>query len=175
MYQVKLEDPNLGCTAASYPDYAMILDTILTSGLRERREEWRQRLMKWSGEDLVPLAGALESWDEVEVRLEPINNILRDLSLGANRDRLRIKLRRLAPDAVVQFRRQLRASSSCATRELLEQQMEQHFHELQQLVRRIRRRDDPRAGADLSDRDRLLDVRRHVEITTERYTPPGSC
>ncbi|PWU47503.1 hypothetical protein DLJ47_30420 [Micromonospora sp. S4605] len=59
-YQLKFNDPNLGRSAASYPDYAAILDTILTTGLHERREEWRQRLMKWSGEDLVPLAGAMD-------------------------------------------------------------------------------------------------------------------
>ncbi|GIJ10568.1 ATP-binding protein [Micromonospora andamanensis] len=173
-YQLKFEDPNLGRTAASYPDYATILDTILTTGLHERRDAWRQRLMKWSGEDLVPLAGAMESSiDEIEERLDPINAILRDLPFGANRDRLRIKLRRLAPEAVVQFRRQLRALSSGATRELPEQQMQQRFHELQQFMRRIRRRNDPRAVADLSDRDRLLDVRRHVEITAERYDSAG--
>lgn len=173
-YQMKFEDPNLGRTAASYQDYAGILDTILTTGLHERREEWRQRLMKWSGEDLVPLAGAMESSiEEIEERLEPINGILRGLPFGANRDRLRIRLRRLAPDAVVQFRRQLRVLSSGATRELPEHQTGQRFHDLQQFMARIRRRDDPRAIADLSDRDRLLDVRRHVEITAERYDAAG--
>ncbi|MFG1661297.1 ATP-binding protein [Micromonospora chersina] len=173
-YQMKFEDPNLGRTAASYQDYARILDTILTTGLHERREEWRQRLMKWSGEDLVPLAGAMESSiEEIEERLDPINGILRGLPFGANRDRLRIKLRRLAPDAVVQFRRRLRVLSSGATRELPEHQMEQRFHELQQFMGGIRRRHDPRAVGDLSDRDRLLDVRRHVEITAERYDATG--
>jgi uncharacterized protein YPO0396 len=37
----------------------------------------------------------------------------------------------------------------------------------------IRRRDDPRATAELTDRDRLLDVRRHVEITAERHSSDG--
>ncbi|MBM0255557.1 SbcC/MukB-like Walker B domain-containing protein [Micromonospora sp. 4G55] len=173
-YQLKFEDPNLGRTAASYQDYATILDSILSTGLHERQQEWRKRLMKWSGEDLVPLAGAMESSiEDIEERLEPINGILRGLPFGANRDRLRIKLRRLTPDAVVQFRRQLRVLSSGATRELPEHQMEQRFHDLQQFMGRIRRRNDPRAVADLSDRDRLLDVRRHVDITAERYDTTG--
>ncbi|MHA4945689.1 ATP-binding protein [Micromonospora sp. SD19] len=173
-YQVKFDDPNLGRGVASYSDYATILDTILTTGLHERREEWRQRLMKWSGEDLVPLAGAMESSvDEIEERLDPINGILRSLPFGANRDRLRIKLRRLTPTAVVQFRRELRTLSSGATRDLPEHQTEQRFRELQQFMGRLRRRDDPRAIAELSDRDRLLDVRRHVEITAERYDATG--
>ncbi len=38
----------------------------------------------------------------------------------------------------------------------------------------MRKRDDPRAVAELSDRDRLLDVRRHVEITAERYDNSGT-
>ncbi|MEV0458974.1 ATP-binding protein [Catellatospora methionotrophica] len=173
-YQLKFEDPNLGRTAASYPDYARILQAIVTTGLHERREEWRQRLMKWSGEDLVPLSGAIESSiEEIEERLDPINDILGGLPFGANRDRLRIRLRRLAPDAVIQFRKQLRQLSSGATRDLREEQMEARFRELQQFMARIRRRDDPRAITDLSDRDRLLDVRRHVEITAERYDSEG--
>ncbi|WP_233258179.1 SbcC/MukB-like Walker B domain-containing protein [Micromonospora sp. S4605] len=113
------------------------------------------------------------SIEEIEERLEPINDILRGLPFGANRDRLRIRLRRLTPEAVVQFRRQLRVLSSGATRELPENQVEQRFRELQQFMGRIRRRDDPRAVADLADRDRLLDVRRHVEITAERYDADG--
>jgi uncharacterized protein YPO0396 len=164
----------LGRDAESYPDYAAILDNILTTGLHERRAEWRRRLTEWSGQDLVPLAGAMESSvEEIEDRLQPINEILRGLPFGANRDRLRIKLRRLTPDHVTLFRRELRQLSSAATKELPEQQMESRFRDLQRFMAQIRRRDDPRAVAELTDRDRLLDVRRHVEITAERYSPDG--
>lgn len=52
--------------------------------------------------------------------------------------------------------------------------MESRFRDLQRFMGRIRRCDDPRAVADLLDRDRLLDVRRHVEITAERYGPDGA-
>ena len=173
-YLLKWDDPNLGKTAASYSDYAAILYNILTTGLHERREEWRSRLMKWSGEDLVPLSGAMESAiEDIEERLHPINDILRTLPFGANRDRLRIKLRRLAPENVTQFRRDLRMLSSAATKELTEDQMAVRFRDLQRFMGRIRSRDDPRAVADLVDRDRLLDVRRHVEITAERYSAHG--
>ncbi|MEV6846740.1 SbcC/MukB-like Walker B domain-containing protein [Actinoplanes sp. NPDC051411] len=173
-YQMTFEDPNLGRTSASYPDYALILETILTTGLHERRTEWRQRLMKWSGEDLVPLSGAMESSvQDIEDRLDPINDILHGLPFGANRDRLRIRLRRLTPELITRFRRQLRTLSSGATRELSEDQLEHRFRELQQFMGRMRRRDDPRAVPDLSERDRLLDVRRHVEVTAERYDADG--
>jgi uncharacterized protein YPO0396 len=173
-YQRLWEDPNLGVSAASYPDYARILDNIITTGLHERRDEWRRRLIRWNGQDLVPLAGAMEAAiEDIEDRLAPINDILAALPFGAGCDRLRIKLRRLTPDHVTQFRRELRALSSTATKELEESQMERRFVELQRFMAHLRRRDDPRADAEVTDRDRLLDVRRHVEITAERYSDDG--
>lgn len=173
-YQLKWEDPNLGVTAESYPDYALILDNIVTTGLHKRREEWRNRLTEWSGQDLVPLAGSMESSvDDIEDRLDPINDILATLPFGAGRDRLRIRLRRLTSDDVTTFRRELRTLSSAATKGVPEAQMERRFAELQLFMAKIRRRDDPRAIAELSGRDRLLDVRRHVEITAERYSADG--
>ncbi|MGZ4639115.1 MAG: ATP-binding protein, partial [Actinomycetes bacterium] len=173
-YQLNWPDPNLGVTATSYPDYARILDNIVTTGLHARREEWRSRLTEWSGQDLVPLSGAMEAAiEDIEDRLEPINDILRTLPFGAGQDRLRIRLRRLTPEHVTQFRRDLRTLSSAATKALTEAQMESRFRELQQFMAQLRRRDDPRAVAELTDRDRLLDVRRHVEITAERYGAGG--
>jgi uncharacterized protein YPO0396 len=173
-YLVKFDDPNLGRTAASYPDYAAILEAILTTGLHERREEWRRRLMAWSGEDLVPLAGSMvASIEEIEERLQPINAILHELPFGANRDRLRINLRRTTPDTVAQFRCELRTLSSAATRELPDQLMQQRFQELQHFMGRLRRRNDPRAVPETTNRDQLLDVRRHVAITAERYDATG--
>jgi uncharacterized protein YPO0396 len=174
-YQVKFDDPNLGRTAASYPDYAAILEAILTTGLHERRDEWRRRLMAWSGEDLVPLAGSMDSAiEDIEERLHPINAILHELPFGANRDRLRISLRRTTPETVAQFRRDLRTLSSAATRDLPEHHMQQRFQQLQHFMGRLRHRKDRRAIPDLSNRDQLLDVRRHVAITAERYDTTGN-
>lgn len=173
-YQLKWEDPNLGRSVASYPDYADILENILRTGLHQRRAEWQHQLTEWSGQDLVPLAGAMESAiEEIEDRLGPINDILRSLPFGARQDRLRIKLRRLAPDRVVQFRRELRLLSAGATKQIDESQLERGFKDLQRFMGQIRRRDDPRADPELAERDRLLDVRRHVEITAERYNEAG--
>lgn len=174
-YQLKWPDPNLGRTVASYPDYARILDDILTAGLHARREEWRRRLTTWSGQDLVPLSGAMDAAiEDIEDRLAPINDILSTLPFGAGRDRLRIKLRRLTPEHVTQFRRDLRTLSSVATKGLDDSQTERRFAELQQFMAQLRRRDDARGDAELSDRDRLLDVRRHVEVTAERYSSEGA-
>jgi uncharacterized protein YPO0396 len=174
-YQELWEDPNLGRGVASYRDYAEILDNILSTGLHERRAQWRKRLTEWSGQDLVPLAGAMDaSIEEIEDRLDPINSILSKLPFGANQDRLRIKLRRLTHEHVTAFRKELRTLSSAATKDLPEEQLETRFKDLQQFMAQMRKRDDPRARPDTSDRDRLLDVRKHVEITAERYDNDGT-
>ncbi|GAA2165111.1 ATP-binding protein [Pedococcus bigeumensis] len=175
LYLDQWPDPNLSTTIEAYGDYAAVLETILATGLHERQAEWRARLTKWSGEDLVPLAGAMESAiDDIRDRMDPINAILSNLPFGANRDRLRIKLRRLTPDHVVTFKRELRTLSSGATKELSEHELEGRFKSLRTFMAQLRHRNDPRALPDLSDRDRLLDVRRHVEITAERHSLDGA-
>lgn len=171
MYKFKWDSPNLGATVESYPDYARILDEIRGKGLAERRSEWRRRLTEWSGQDLVPLVGAMAaSIEEIEDRLEPINAILRRLEFGASRDRLRIRLRRLAPAHVQVFMRELRALSAGSTTELGEADLQKRFTDLSRFMQQLRKPAQTGASpAGTSDRDRLLDVRRHVELSAERY------
>jgi uncharacterized protein YPO0396 len=171
VYKLQWDSPNLGTTADSYPDYARILDDIRGEGLAARRAEWRRRLTEWSGQDLVPLVGAMAaSIEEIEDRLEPINAILRRLEFGASGDRLRIRLRRLAPAQVQVFMKDLRALSSGATTDLGEEDLEKRFADLSRFMQQLRRPSQVgEAAASLTDRDRLLDVRRHVEISAERY------
>ncbi|WP_364515985.1 ATP-binding protein [Nocardioides sp. LML1-1-1.1] len=170
-YKFQWDSPNLGATAESYADYARILDEIRGKGLADRRAEWRRRLTEWSGQDLVPLVGAMAaSIEEIEDRLEPINAILRRLEFGASGDRLRIRLRRLQPAHVQVFLKDLRALSSGTSGELAEEELEKRFTDLSRFMRQLRK---SAPGADgttgPTDRDRLLDVRRHVEISAERY------
>lgn len=171
VFKLQWDSPNLGTTVDSYPDYARILEDIRGEGLAARRDEWRRRLTEWSGQDLVPLLGAMAaSVEEIEDRLEPINAILRRLEFGASRDRLRIRLRRRAPAHVQTFMKDLRALSSGSTAELGEEDLEQRFAELSAFMQQLRRPSQVGdAPSSLSDRDRLLDVRRHVEISAERY------
>ncbi|GAA4753423.1 ATP-binding protein [Nocardioides endophyticus] len=171
MYKFQWDSPNLGATADSYPDYARILEEIRGKGLADRRSEWRRRLTEWSGQDLVPLVGAMAaSIEDIEDRLEPINAILRRLEFGGVGDRLRIRLRRLASAHVQAFMKDLRTLSSGSTKELGEEDLEQRFADLSRFMQQLRK---PTQAGDapptLSDRDRLLDVRRHVEISAERY------
>lgn len=169
LYKLQWDSPNLGATADSYPDYARILEEIRGTGLAGRRSEWRRRLTEWSGQDLVPLVGAMAaSIEDIEDRLEPINAILRRLEFGASGDRLRIRLRRLAPANVQVFMKDLRALSAASTTDLGEADLEKRFEELSRFMQQLRR---PSQSGDAAstDRDRLLDVRRHVEISAERY------
>ncbi|UUI71848.1 ATP-binding protein [Cellulomonas xiejunii] len=166
------DNPNLGVSVDAYREYAEILQAIESTGLHERRDKWRKALVEWSGEDLVPLAHAMTaSIDEIEDRLGPINDILRQLPFGASDDRLQIRLRRLQRDNVTSFRAELKRLSSQATTGVSDDQLQRRFLDLQQFMARIRERADPHLPnnlAALADRDHLLDVRRHVEITAER-------
>jgi uncharacterized protein YPO0396 len=169
VYKFQWDSPNLGATADAYPDFARILEEIRGTGLAQRRSEWRRRLTEWSGQDLVPLVGAMAaSVEEIEDRLEPINAILRRLEFGATGHRLRIRLRRLAPAHVQAFMKDLRHLASGSTKELAEADLERRFTELSAFMEQLR--PTPQlAGAPTTERDRLLDVRRHVEVSAERY------
>jgi len=179
-YKFQWDSPNLGATADSYADYARILEEIRGKGLAERRSEWRRRLTEWSGQDLVPLVGAMAaSVEEIEDRLEPINAILRRLEFGGGGDRLRIRLRRLAPAHVQVFMKELRHLAAGSTAELAEDELEKRFTQLSRFMGQLRKPAQfgpaqfgpaqSGAAAGPTDRDRLLDVRRHVEISAERY------
>jgi uncharacterized protein YPO0396 len=169
-FQSRWPDPNIGVALESVTSYTDILDAIRTLGLSERRQEWKRRLSAWSGQDLVPLTGAFNSAiEEIEDRLRPINEILATLPFGAGRDRLQIALRRLHPGDATSFRKELKALSSGATEQFTDDETEDRFTRLQRFMALIRRPD----GLNNSQRDLLLDVRQHVEITAVRVTPDG--
>ena len=170
VYKLQWESPNLGATAESYRDYARILEDIRGTGLAGRRSEWRRRLTEWSGQDLVPLLGAMAaSVEEIEDRLEPINAILRRLEFGGAGDRLRIRLRRCRPGARAGLpARPARAHRAAGARHR-RGRPRAALRRAQPLHGAAAPPDPGRGRATASERDRLLDVRRHVEISAERY------
>jgi uncharacterized protein YPO0396 len=172
-FQSRWPDPNRGIGIDSYREYRDILDMIVSTGLAERRQEWRRRLSQWTGQDLVPLAGAFgAALDEIQTRLDPVNDILATLPFGPVNDRLRISLRVLQSDDVARFRKQLTHLASGVTTDVSDEQAEQRFLELRSFIARIRQ---PDGGARLggTSRDLYLDVRRHVEITAIRIDGYG--
>ena len=171
-YQGRWPNPNLGTAIESYNGYRDILDKILATGLHKRRQEWRRRLSEWSGQDLVPLSGAFDTAvDDIEERLDPVNTILAQLPFGPGNDRLKIILRRLTNDDVTRFRRELKELSSGVTEELPDEEAEARFARLRAFIGKIAKPEPgSRAGA---ERDRYLDVRKHVEITAVRLNADG--
>jgi uncharacterized protein YPO0396 len=170
-YQGRWPDPNLGVTIDSYNGYHDILDNIISTGLHERRQEWRRRLSELSGQDLVPLNGAFDTAvEEIEDRLVPVNAILAGLPFGPANDRLRIELRRLHLDDVIRFRRELKELSSGVTQDLPDTEIDSRFTRLRAFMTLIRK---PDAGSKTPIRDIYLDVRKHVEITAVRINHAG--
>jgi uncharacterized protein YPO0396 len=172
-FQSRWPDPNRGVGVDSYPEYREILDKIVATGLAERRKEWRRRLSEWSGQDLVPLAGAFgAALEEIQIRLDPVNDILATLPFGPANDRLRISLRVLHSEEVARFRKQLARLASGVTTDVGEEIAEQRFLQLRSFIALIRKPDDS-ARPSGSRRDIYLDVRRHVEITAVRIDEHG--
>lgn len=172
-YQKRWFDPSLGTTIASCENYLEILRIIRETGLHERRREWTRRLTQWSSDDLVSLKRAFESSiEDIEERLLPINDILRNLPFGARRHHLKIDLRRLQRDEITKFRRDLTLLASGTTADYTQEQIEQRFTKLQDFIGRIRL---PELGAKVTgnNRDYLLDVRKHVEITAVAVDEAG--
>ncbi|MBD8870615.1 ATP-binding protein [Nocardioides donggukensis] len=157
-------DPNLGTSPDSADGYREILDRIQSTGLHDRKEEWRRSLSEWSSEDLVRVNGAFDSAiEDIEERLDPINAILRGLPFGG-KGHLQINLRRLHNDDVAKFRKMLRALAAGVAEEQSEPQVEERFKRLRTFMNLIRI-PEGHTKTSTSQRDKYLDVRQHVVIT----------
>jgi uncharacterized protein YPO0396 len=173
-YDAKWPDPNLSTKVTAYEDYAQILQSILGDGLHTLHDDWRRKVADWSGQSLVPLNGALENAiEDIQARLDPINVILSALPFGANGDRLRISLRVQQLADVIAFRKKLKSLAAGATGVPTEQHLDRTFRDIQSFMVLLRGPNDPRR-TDASNRDALLDVRQHVEITAERHNAAGT-
>lgn len=163
-------DPNRGAGVESYEEFSEIAADIKRHGLFERRQVFRRRFQSWSGNDLKLLHDAYDaSMADIEERLEPVNQILESLPFGPQGDRLRIEVRRLAPEALVSFRRRLRELSSDVASEWSDAESEQRFERLREFMGLLAQSE----GRGAAVRDELLDVRRHLEMTAARLGPDG--
>ena len=127
----------------SVGEFESILEALQTNGLHELETEWRDSLLKLSGNDLTSLDSTLSrSLREIKDRIDPINRIMEELPFYDDDHRLQITPRENQSEARKRFRRELRKMS--------------------RLIGRMRR-----TAPDFAE---LIDVRNHVRVSAERVT-----
>jgi uncharacterized protein YPO0396 len=170
LYRGTWFDANLGETHEAYPDYLHILEGLEKEGMHKMREEWQRTVALWSGQDLMPLSQLLSSEvDAIKERVAPINDILSTLPFGARRGRLKLKVDDVSSESVRQFRAKLRKMTTLATAQMTFEATRKAFDEFATFMDHMRDPKDPKYNPDRSDRAKLLDVRRHVEVYAVEY------
>lgn len=151
-----LPDPD-----TSVGDFERILQALETSGLHELEIEWRDSLLKLSGNDLTNLDSTLSrSLREIRDRIEPINRIMQDLPFYDDDHRLQITTRENQSEARRRFRRELREVRALIESASSDEEREQVYRRMARLIGHVRR-----TSADFGD---LVDVRNHVRVSAER-------
>lgn len=155
-------NPNLRADPdTSLGDFERILTDLETSGLHELEAEWKASLVKLSGNDLANLDSALgRALREIRERIEPINEIMRELPFYDDDHRLQISARENLSDARRRFRRELREVRGLIDGARDDAEREQVYERMARLIARIRR--------DAPDFTELVDVRGHVRISAEK-------
>ncbi|MFF7292565.1 ATP-binding protein [Microbacterium sp. NPDC008134] len=151
-----LPDPD-----ASVTEFEGILDALQTNGLHELEAEWRDSLLKLSGNDLTSLDSSLaRSVREIKDRIEPINRIMEDLPFYDDDHRLRITPRENQSEARKRFRRELREVRGLIDAASTDEQRDAVYRRMSRLIGRMRR-----SAPDFAE---LIDVRNHVRVSAER-------
>jgi len=145
----------------SLGDFERILADLETSGLHELETEWRDSLLKLSGNDLTNLDSTLSrSLREIRDRIEPINVIMRDLPFYDDDHRLQITPRENQSEVRRRFRRELREVRALIEAAATDEERERAYHRMSRLINRLRR-----SAPDFAE---LVDVRNHVRVSAER-------
>lgn len=167
-FHERWHDPNLGTDPEeSFGDYDRILTDLETSGLHELETDWRNSLLRLSGNDLTDLYRALAgSVREIKERIGPVNDILANLPFADDEHRLRIDARDKQSSVVGAFRKELRNLRDSLTREATDAERERRYLRMAKVIDRIRRN-----APDFAD---LVDVRRHVRLSAEKVDLDGN-
>lgn len=145
----------------SLVDFERILAELETSGLHELETEWRDSLLKLSGNDLTNLDSTLSrSLREIRDRIEPINLIMQDLPFYDDDHRLQITPRENQSEARRRFRKELREVRGLIEAAASDEDRERVYVRMSRLINRLRR-----SAPDFAD---LVDVRNHVRVSAER-------
>ena len=154
-------DPNLMADPErSLGDFEHILADLETNGLHELENEWRDSLLKLSGNDLTNLDSTLgRSLREIRERIEPINRIMEDLPFFDDDHRLQITLRESHSEGRKRFRNELRSVRAGIDAAETDEERERVYWKMTRVISKIRR-----ASPEFAD---LVDVRNHVRISAE--------
>jgi len=145
----------------SLGDFERILADLETSGLHELEAEWRDSLLKLSGNDLTNLDSTLSrSLREIRDRIEPINLIMQDLPFYDDDHRLQISPRETQSEVRRRFRKELRDVRSLIETAASDEDRERVYQRMSRLINRLRR-----TAPDFAE---LVDVRNHVRVSAER-------
>ena len=145
----------------SLNDFDQILADLETNGLHELESEWRDSLLKLSGNDLTNLDSTLaRSLREIRERIEPINVIMQDLPFFDDNHRLQITLQENQSEVRKRFRRELRDVRAEIEAAETDEQRERVYGRMSRLINKLRR-----GSPEFSD---LVDVRNHVRVSAER-------
>lgn len=161
-----------GVSIESYRDYCDHLDALETTGLANHRDQFAQKVARWSGADLVELRRAFRNSKEgIANRLDAVNRILCDIPFGAGRDRLQIRLRWRTNQQLTKFLTEMAQFASAATDiaadEMSSDEIDARYRSIQAFIRYLLPTDRLPKG-EMSICDELLDVRRHAAIVAER-------
>lgn len=160
-------NPNLGVDAdASYRDFDRLLTDLETNGLHELEAEWRDSLLKLSGNDLTGLDSELAAAvREIRDRIDPVNRILAELPFSDDNHRLRIDPQESHSAVRARFRKELREVRAFIDQAAADDDRERAYHRMAKVIDRIRR-----TAPDFAD---LVDVRNHVRISAEKRDLDG--
>ncbi|MFC5180772.1 ATP-binding protein [Actinomadura harenae] len=160
-------NPNLGIDPEdSYRDFDRLLTDLETSGLHELETEWRDSLLKLSGNDLTSLDSELAAAvREIRDRIDPVNRILDELPFADDHHRLRIDPQESHSAVRARFRKELRDVRSAIDKAETDADRERVYHRMAKVIDRIRR-----TAPDFAD---LIDVRNHVRISAEKRDLAG--
>lgn len=147
----------------SVGEFESILDALQTNGLHELEIEWRDSLVKLSGNDLTSLDSTLSrSLREIKDRIDPINRIMEELPFYDDDHRLQITPRENQSEARKRFRRELREVRGLIESASTDAERETVYRKMSRLIARMRR-----TAPDFAE---LIDVRNHVRVSAERIT-----
>jgi uncharacterized protein YPO0396 len=160
-------NPNLGIDPdGSYRDFDRLLTDLETSGLHELETEWRDSLLKLSGNDLTGLDSELAAAvREIRDRIDPVNRILAELPFADDKHRLRIDPQESHSAVRARFRKELRDVRAFIDQAATDDDRERAYHRMAKVIDRIRR-----TAPDFAD---LVDVRNHVRISAEKCDLEG--